>query len=537
MAILGYLRICGYHCANRLLAGKHIPGSCNYASDSMVLNLITTDSCDDRNLSPLQLQYKIKLPWSISHGVETRLHADTAHRLRSLQGVSSPVCDELESTDFRLMGRFMHEWNATCTPWSTETHVLGFPTAIPLSELRLLCYRLVDIDIHSEEISDVVNTITQKDRDACDMILDILRNRLLAYEGDEHKQLSYRYDLFSFVFKLRWIVKITLHGMVQIFDRYRPYPTSLPKAINGSVLWRQPGPRRGEYIISRNYMHDRYRERLIGDWRSLRWVPSTELPRRSNCYSPIIGSLDEAQRPQYIACIGTRDHHDPSAKLFLVGDDLQLQKSDASEWTDLMAANKNPCLYVLASRLLSTEQGKERSAIPHIYWASPEWGYVLCTCCNVGCRDSNDVFGNWHSDTRKIHIPEAILDVKLINAVSLEETVVKGGDNREIYIATWCDGGPRLSWKRNSWNVLPAEVEDDMIIVQHPLLTRELLTDADMISDVVDGERGLFAMKGNEQLEEGRLSEEYQRNSVKDGWTMSMRRPEWPKSRESIRLL
>ncbi|KZT20515.1 hypothetical protein NEOLEDRAFT_841964 [Neolentinus lepideus HHB14362 ss-1] len=202
--------------------------------------------------------------------------------------------EELNSTSFRLLGRFMHEWNAQKADVGTdarmdfENYVLAFPTAVGLSELRELSSRLVDIDILSSRVSDVVAITTQKDRDTCDMILEVLRERLLLASEDNKERLRNRFDVLSFLFDFKSIVKVPLHSDSWV-------------CLADATVWRFPDQNQTNSEHRRRYLPYlgwgcpyNGLERLIGDMHSLRLVPSEELPKRLKYYVPIVGSLDDS---------------------------------------------------------------------------------------------------------------------------------------------------------------------------------------------------------------------------------------------------
>ncbi|KZT20519.1 hypothetical protein NEOLEDRAFT_842102 [Neolentinus lepideus HHB14362 ss-1] len=89
----------------------------------------------------------ITLPLCMSHSLETRLRDDTPHQLRLLQGASGARFEELNSTSFRLMARFTHEWNVILNhslPIEEELYYMQFPCAVDPNQLRRLCSMMVD---------------------------------------------------------------------------------------------------------------------------------------------------------------------------------------------------------------------------------------------------------------------------------------------------------------------------------------------------------------------------------------------------------
>ncbi|KZT20526.1 hypothetical protein NEOLEDRAFT_842583 [Neolentinus lepideus HHB14362 ss-1] len=300
------------------------------------------------------LQLKIPLPWSISDSADKCLSQNTPLRLQLLQGPSAPTFTELHSDSFRLLGRFMHEWNAVIDgnelACSVREQYYCFPQAIQRRWLHHLCARLADMYLGSPEVPDIVRIVTQKDRDCCDAMLDILRHQQGDVTEIDNEYLP-RHDtdsLFSFEFGLRSIIKVTLHG-VGDDDGHK-----LSKSI-----WRVPGSRPGQYAIRDHPRKVRVKaqELLIGDWNSLRWVHSTDLSASDQCYKLIIGGLDSRGRPLYVASIQSRTEPIHICLVGADGENFQMQhKRDLAEWNHQQDQGFDPLLYVLASRRLPKDR-------------------------------------------------------------------------------------------------------------------------------------------------------------------------------------
>ncbi|KZT18184.1 hypothetical protein NEOLEDRAFT_215195 [Neolentinus lepideus HHB14362 ss-1] len=183
----------------------------------------------------------------------------------------------------------------------------------------------------------------------------------------------------------------------------------------------------------------------MGDLRSLRWVLASEIRKGSLPYLPIVG-LDEMQRKHYVACLSSPEGHSRSRPycLLLCEDFLLTKGPHLKEWQRLRRYGSEPEVYVLAARDLSGIKNT-----PRVYWASPSWNYRLCSCSYLNCRYGDPSYSITHS--RSLHIPEAIPDTRLVNAVTLEKIFIKSGSMMEVEILSWFAGGPTLFFRNGRW--------------------------------------------------------------------------------------
>ncbi|TFK46284.1 hypothetical protein OE88DRAFT_926786 [Heliocybe sulcata] len=437
----------------------------------------------------------------ISLEIEEQLLPDTVSRLRLLEATSPPIFEELNATSFKLLGRFMHEWNARRSSALNggmrdfESYVLAFPTAVGLARLGKLASRLVEFHLRSSKVPDVVAIVTQKDRDVCDAMLDVLRGRLACTHKDDQRSregILNRLDLLSFIFDLRSIVTLPLHDS----------------------SWITGDARHSEQyglMLDWNCMFEGA-DRLIGDVSSLRWVPIKDMPVRLEDYSPIVAYLDDAGRQR------------SSPAPVSVSDDFEVLESHVYDWSYTSRDTRKTAMYVLAARRLP----KGAATAPHVYWAPPEWQHTLCSWvrCNMkapfwtddGKRTEYNSSSAWC-----IHIPDAIPDVTLINAVSLEETLIRGGNQCEVDVATWFEGGPTLRWNGSSWNpcklgrpsYLDSNDSHGKAAIMHLRYPKEVLEAALDQLDDVDDDGHTFVLDGVLDEEgERRLEVEARRSLV-----------------------
>ncbi|KZT20529.1 hypothetical protein NEOLEDRAFT_1182489 [Neolentinus lepideus HHB14362 ss-1] len=365
---------------------------------------------EESNVRALGGHFRLELPLSLSHNAESRIQERTSQGLRLLcGGPSSERLEELHSPVFQILARFICEWYAGAAP-QAEGYSLGLvPHAVDYQHLRHLCSRLIHIYIRSPCIPDIIEIITRKDRDSCDTILDILSEHLsLSTSADDHERLRHCFSQLSTAFALRSVVKIPLHDRRFLHELDRSFP--------GLHCVRE---KRWIDADLRLCPHKGQVESLIGDYKSLRWICPTE---SSDRWKPILAGRDVLGGPLYVGCFF--DERARRSKAYVLLNEVELRDKDRLERYQHQRLDYGARLYILAWRSLSARQ---RDEAPHIYWASPEWNYDLCLCSD---RHPSHRSG-------RIHIPEPIPDFRLTNAVTLEETVIKGGDTKEVYVSNW----------------------------------------------------------------------------------------------------
>ncbi|EPQ53338.1 hypothetical protein GLOTRDRAFT_95307 [Gloeophyllum trabeum ATCC 11539] len=391
------------------------------------------------------------LPFSLS--------AESDHTLKAAitdlpKSIDIPLMDWIP---WRILGRFMYEWGVTTNQSHEEIYQERFPCAVSLTDLHSLCSHMAEViiqrcrDKRLEPMPYEFSLILKKDRDVFDILYKMLLS--VAESGKRSKRLKAVLGTFATNEAFRVNVSLLLHGKVDLGAYYwkrkdlRPYPQ------NATHLWRyfDESMQRHCFLSQIALFTFRHQEdtmdpqcfdpqtegeRLVGYHRGLRWVPAAELRCRSYRYRAIIATLNDSGNPAYFVCIRTPD--------------FGLQGVYVMNRDKLYMDENVLCMYVLAAQVLADGE------TPQIYWASPSWGTRLCCKMNCLCefiessrRASFTLSMAYIPDA--VHLPEALPDIHLVNAVTLEPVTIKGGDFKVVQCPTWFHGGPRLEWTGERW--------------------------------------------------------------------------------------
>ncbi|TFK46320.1 hypothetical protein OE88DRAFT_1739601 [Heliocybe sulcata] len=376
----------------------------------------------------------MKAPASLSKSLEQHLMYLSANResIPTMSSVSH-IFDTVNSEPYRILSRFIYEWGISAV-MGRQVFSLGFQAKVREKVLVELTARIIELLGSCEGIPTEIDHICKKDRDAYDAIVSQLRQKLRIHPGNDVTNLQKVLRGLSSSSFDSGTVNLRLESKIQ--DRSHGYPTDETQTNIATRLYCTPGGKDiGFYFRMRERHQDiNYSQckRLMGDSRSLRWVLASEIQRRPLPYHPIVAGIDELGSKLYVGCLtSARGHCRPHPYCLLLGGDFKADREDdLREWRRSHTYGGEPEVYILAVRVMAASKGTA-----HVYWASPSWNHRLCSCMDPGCRDGDPSYSVTHS--RTLHIPEAIPDVSVINAVTGQELAISSGETKQVEVVSW----------------------------------------------------------------------------------------------------